>query len=64
MIPYAELDIKKGESGGASSSSSSDRINNLQNKQYKLEGAEDDKMLAAAAQTMKQTLDLDSIIID
>lgn len=27
LLPYDEMDIKKGESGGASSSSSSDRIN-------------------------------------
>ena len=30
--PYDEFDIKKGESGGASSSSSSDRVNSLGNK--------------------------------
>lgn len=46
--PYAEMDIKKGESGGASSSSSSDRINSLGNKKYKIEDAEADQTLAAA----------------
>lgn len=67
MLPYDEDDIRKGESGGASSSSSSDRLNVTDGQEADLL-AEDEAGERGNQQrqpnSLKPPLDLDSIRID
>ena len=59
------MDIKKGESGGASSSSSSERVNTLGKKSSNVdENLDDESANRNLNSPLKPTLDLDSIRID
>ena len=67
MLPYDEDDIQKGESGGASSSSSSDRLNTTDGQEADLlaeDEAGDRSSQHRQPTSLKTPLDLDSIRID
>lgn len=65
MLPYDEEDIRKGESGGASSSSSSDHVNTAdRNEEGGMPGTAGGQDNMLQSNTLRPTLDLDTIRID